>query len=81
MPPVTTAVLWTIAERRQAGEAFGTGEVFVLLLALLSPIVLVAGSSDVPVVPVSLAMLLALIAHRCLRRYSAVALRAAPREA
>ena len=29
MPPVATAVLWTIAERQHAGEAFGTGEILV----------------------------------------------------
>ena len=43
MPPVATAVLWVVAERHHAGDAFGTGEMLVLLLAMMSPIALVAG--------------------------------------
>jgi hypothetical protein len=74
MPPVATAVLWTIAERQQAGEAFGTGEILVLLLAVVLPIALVAGPTHLPLMQLSLAMLLAMIAYRCLRRHPAVAL-------
>jgi len=73
MPPVTTAVLWVIAERHHAGEAFGTGEILVLMLAMILPIALVAGPTELPVMPLSLAMLLGLIAHRCLRRHSTIA--------
>ena len=73
MPPVTAAVLWTIAERQQAGEAFGPGEILVLLLAMVLPIALVAGPTHQPLMQLSLALLLALIAYRCLRRHSAVA--------
>lgn len=80
MPPVATAVLWIIAERQQAGEAFGTGEILVLLLVMVLPIALVAGPTGLPLMQLSLAMLLGIIAHRCLRRHSAVALTAARRE-
>jgi hypothetical protein len=31
MPILTTAVIWVVAERHRAGDAFGTGEVFVML--------------------------------------------------
>jgi len=80
MPPVATAVLWTIAERHRAGDAFGTGEILVLLLATVSPITLVAGSTVLPLSQLSLALLLGVIAHRCLRRHSAVAFGPARRE-
>jgi alpha-1,2-mannosyltransferase len=79
MPPVATAVLWTIAERQQAGEAFGTGEILVLLLAMVLPVALVAGPTDLPLVQLSLAMLFVIIAHRCLRRQSMVVFRPARR--
>jgi hypothetical protein len=80
MPVVATAVLWTIAERQQAGDAFGTDEVLVLLLAMVSPITLVAGPPALPLTQLSLAMLLVLIAHRCLTRHSTVAFGSARRE-
>jgi hypothetical protein len=80
MPPVATAVLWVIAERYHARDAFGTGEILVLLLTMVLPIALVAGPMDRPLMQLSLAMLLGLIAHRCLRRYSTVAFEPAWRE-
>lgn len=78
LPPVTTAVLWMIAERQRAGGAFGSGEILVMLVATVAPVVLVAGGSTFPIVPLSLATLLAVIVVRCerLRRGSgAVAMR------
>jgi hypothetical protein len=80
MPPVATAVLWTIEERQQAGEAFGTREILVLLLAMVLPIALVAGPTGLPLMQLSLAMLLGIIAYRCLRRDSVVAFGPAGRE-
>lgn len=65
MPVLATAVLWMIAERQQAGEAFGTGEVLVLLLAMVAPITLVAGASRFPLTMLSLVLLLAVIVRRC----------------
>jgi alpha-1,2-mannosyltransferase len=75
MPPVATAVLWTIAERQRAGDTFGTGEIAIMLLAMVSPIALVAGPTEWPVVQLALAMLLAIIAHRCLEKNLPVVLR------
>ena len=80
MPPVATAVLWVIAERHHAGEAFGTGEILVLLFVMVLPIALVAGPVELPLMPLSLAMLLGLIAHRCLRPPSLAAFGPARRE-
>lgn len=67
MPPVATAVLWTVGERRRAGAAFGLGEVAILATALVAPITLVAGASTFPLVPLSLVLLLLLIVRRCER--------------
>lgn len=81
LPPVATAVLWTIAERQQAGGSFGTGEILVLLLAMVLPVTLVAGPTEVPLVQLSLGLLLAIIAYRCLRRRSTTVFRTARGEA
>lgn len=67
MPILATAVIWLVAERQQAGDAFATGEVLLMALALISPIALVAGTSRFPLALLSLALLLGAI----VRRYSA----------
>jgi alpha-1,2-mannosyltransferase len=64
LPPVATAVLWTVAERRAAGEALGTGEIVVMLVAMASPARLVAGLPAVPVVVPAFILLLGLIVAR-----------------
>lgn len=67
MPILATAVIWLVAERRRAGDAFGTGEVLAMMLALLSPIVLAAGTSRFPLAALSLILLLGMIVRRCRR--------------
>ena len=67
MPLVATAVLWMVAERQRAGDAFGTGEIIIMALALLSPITLVAGKVDVPLALLSLVLLLGMSWWRCER--------------
>jgi hypothetical protein len=65
LPPVTTAVLWLIAERQRAAAAFTTYEVAIMTLAMLAPITLVAGPAGPPIMVLSLALLLVLIVRRC----------------
>jgi hypothetical protein len=64
MPILATALIWVVAERHCAGDALGTGEVVVMMSAMLSPIALVAGTSRFPLAPLSLILLLAAIVHR-----------------
>lgn len=64
MPVLATAVIWVIAERQRAGDALGTGEVLVMILALISPITLAAGASKFPLAALSLILLLAAIVRR-----------------
>jgi hypothetical protein len=66
LPPVTTAVLWTIGERQRAGAALASSEVLAMMLALVAPIGLVAGGSGSFFVVLSLVLLLAPIVRRCL---------------
>jgi hypothetical protein len=65
MPLLATAVIWFVAERRRVGDALGTGEVAVIVLALLSPVTLAAGTSRFPLAALSLVLLLAAIVRRC----------------
>ena len=67
LPALATAVIWVIAERREAGDAFGTGEVLVMMAAMTAPITLVAGGSAFPFAAVSLVLLLGMILRRCRR--------------
>jgi hypothetical protein len=64
MPPLTTAVLWLIAERQRAAASLAVGEIAVMTIAMLAPIALVAGPAGPPVAVLSLALLLALIVRR-----------------
>ena len=68
MPVVTTAVVWLVIEEQRAGDAFGTGEVVVLILAMLSPMALASGHSVFPIAPLSLVLLLGVIARRSWQR-------------
>jgi hypothetical protein len=67
MQIVTTAAIWVIAERQNARDALGTGEVLVIILTLFSPIVLVAGTSNFPLATLALVLLLGVIVRRCRR--------------
>jgi hypothetical protein len=64
MPILATAVIWVVAERHRAGAALGTGEVVVMMSAMLSPIVLAAGTSKFPLATLSLILLLGAIVRR-----------------
>jgi Glycosyltransferase family 87 len=64
MPVLATAIIWLVAERHRAGDALGTGEIVVMVLALISPMTLAAGHSDFPLAPLALALLLGIIARR-----------------
>jgi hypothetical protein len=72
MPILATAVIWLVAERRRAGDAFGTGEVVVMAFAMISPITLAAATSRFPVAALSLVLLLGMIVLRS-RRWRATA--------
>ena len=73
MPVLATAVIWVIAERHRAGDALGTGEVLVMILATIAPITLVAGTSTFPLATLALILLLGAILRRCRRLHSRVA--------
>ena len=64
MPILTAAVIWLVAVRRRAGGAFGTGEVLVIVLAMLSPAVLAAGQTRFPLEVLSLMLLLGMVCRR-----------------
>lgn len=64
MPGITAAVIWLVAERQRAGDALGTGEVLVTILAMLCPISLVAGTSRFPFATLALILLLGVIVRR-----------------
>lgn len=61
MPILATAIIWLVAERRRANTAFGTGEVLVMMLALLAPMALAAGRSSFPLAPLALILLLLVV--------------------
>jgi hypothetical protein len=67
MPIVATAVIWFVAERHRAGDALGTGEVAVLMVAMLAPITLAAVGPRFPLATISLILLLGAIVRRCRR--------------
>jgi hypothetical protein len=67
MPIIATAVIWLVAERHRAGDSFGTGEVLVMISAMIAPMILVAGTSDFPLAVLSLILLLGAIVRRCWR--------------
>ena len=67
MPIVATAVIWVVAERHRAGDAFGTGELFILVLAMIAPITLVDANPRYPLPLLSLILLLGVIVRRCRR--------------
>ncbi len=67
MPIVATAVIWVIAERHRAADALGTGEVLVMMSAMIAPITMVAGTSKFPLAPLALILLLGAIVRRCRR--------------
>src|SRR6266849_5032007 len=67
MPILATAVIWVIAERQGAGDALGTGEVLVMIFAMIAPITLVAGTSNFPLTTLALVLLLGAIVRRCRR--------------
>jgi hypothetical protein len=73
MPIVATAVIWLVGERQSAGDALGTFEVLVMIFALLSPIVLAAGTSDFPLAVLALCLLVGAILRRCRRLRSPAA--------
>jgi hypothetical protein len=64
MPGIATAVIWLAAERQRAGDALGTGEVLLMILVMLSPITLVAGTSRFPLATIALVLLLGAIVRR-----------------
>ncbi len=72
MPILAAAIIWLVQERRQAGDAFGTGEALAMILAMLSPVTLATGHSAFPLATLSLVLLLVLIVRRSwlLRRQS-----------
>jgi hypothetical protein len=65
MPILATAIIWVVAERHRAGDALGTGEVLVIILAMLSPMTLAAGNTRFPLAALSLILLLGIIVRRC----------------
>jgi hypothetical protein len=67
MPGLATAVIWVVAERHRAGDALATDEMLVMILALISPITLVAAASDFPLTVLSLILLLGVIVRRSRR--------------
>jgi hypothetical protein len=73
MPIIATAVIWLVAERHRAGDSFGTGEVLVMISAMIAPMILVAGTSDFPLAVLSLILLLGAIVRRCWRLRSPAA--------
>ena len=73
MPIVATAVIWVIAERQRAAEALGTGEVLIMILALIAPITLPAGTSRFPLATLALILLLGAIVRRARRLRSRTA--------
>jgi hypothetical protein len=64
MPIVATAMLWFIVDRHRARDTFGSGEIAVMIVAMIAPITLVAGPSAFPLALLSLILLLAIIVRR-----------------
>ncbi len=64
MPILATAVIWLVTERQAAGDAFGLGEVLILIGALVSPVALTSEAARVPITLLALILLLGLIVRR-----------------
>jgi hypothetical protein len=64
MAILATAMIWLVEERHSAGAALGTGEVLALILAILAPIALAAGTSDFPLAALSLILLFGFVVGR-----------------
>jgi hypothetical protein len=64
MPMLATAILWIIAERQRSGEAFGSAEMLILVVAMIFPITLPMGTARLPLGPIVLMALLGMIAAR-----------------
>jgi hypothetical protein len=64
MPIIASAVIWVVAERHRAGDAFGTGELFILVLAMIAPITLVDANPRYPLPLLSLILLFGAIVRR-----------------
>jgi len=64
MPMLATAILWIVAERRRGGEALGSAEMLILVVAMIFPITLPTGAARLPLGPIVLTALLGLIAAR-----------------
>ena len=64
LPVLAAAVVWVIAERHEAGDTFGLGEMVVLMLGVLFPITMPAGNPHFPLSVVALAFLLGMILRR-----------------
>jgi len=67
LPALTAAVLLLIASRLRADAAFGPGEIAILILALMCPLIMPTLGAHVPVSLIALVLLLGLIV-RTLRR-------------
>lgn len=67
MPMLATAILWIVAERHRAGEAFGSAEILILAVAMIFPITLPMGTPRLPLGPIVLTALLGMIAARVWR--------------
>jgi hypothetical protein len=64
LPILTTAVIWVVDERQRSRDGFGTGEVFLLVLAMLAPMTLSAVNPRYPLPVLSLILLLGVILRR-----------------
>ena len=78
MPIVASAVIWVVAERHRAGASFGTGEVLVLVFAMLAPVTLAAPNPHYPLALISLILLFGAIVRRWWRLRSMPARAASP---
>ena len=72
MPMLATAILWIVAERHRSGEAFGSVEMLILVVAMIFPITLPTGTARLPLGPIVLTALLGLIAAQVWRRHRRV---------
>ena len=61
---LTPAVIWFIAERQRAGAELHAAELLAVVIAMLSPVLMVAGGGGFPVATVSLVMLFGAVVIR-----------------
>jgi alpha-1,2-mannosyltransferase len=64
MPIVAAAVFWMIQERYDDGASFGWGEILVLTIAAIAPMMMPAETARLPVSAISLVLLLGIILRR-----------------